>query len=78
MTKQHSPLNAQLSPHSPNLCALLGNTFGAAVGGFKVMALFTVSQEVLDASDCKEGSERNNMQTQSITLSLSNINTHSS
>lgn len=74
---QHSPLNAQHNPHSPTLCALPCKTFGAAVGGFKVMALIEAPQEVFNASDCKERSERKNMQRKSITC-VSSMNTDSS
>lgn len=48
--------------YSPTLVALAGRSFEAAVGGFKILALFEASQEDVEASNCKEASERKNVQ----------------
>lgn len=71
VTKQHSLLNVQHPPDSPTLCNLAGKTFGAAVGGFKVLALLEASQEVVEASGCEEESEGKKVQRKPIILCIS-------
>lgn len=72
--KQNSLLNVQHPPDSPTLCNLIcnlaGKTFGAAVGGFKVLVLLEASQEVVEASDCKEDSEGKKVQRKPIILCI--------
>lgn len=71
VTKQHSLLNVQHPPDSPTLCNLAGKTFGAAVDGFKVLALLEESQEVVEPSGSKEESEGKKVQRKPIILCIS-------
>lgn len=73
MTKPHSLLNVKHDPDSPTLCTLAGKPFGAAAGGLRILALFEASQEVVEASICKEESGKKNEQRKSITVCVSSI-----